>query len=122
MSTRTRPSGCCTNPVNVAPLAETERKTLVAGFRALGDPTRLEIFHLIASQCEPICVCDIVDQFDLSQPTISHHLKTLRDAGLVTVSRQGIWAFYAVDPAGAARLGNWLGVPVRAEIHLAKTG
>ena len=103
-------------------MADAERTALAAGFRALGDPTRLEIFHLIASQCEPICVCDIVERFDLSQPTISHHLKTLRDAGLVTVSRQGVWAFYALDPAGAARLGGWLGVPVRAEIHLALTG
>ena len=122
MSMRTRPEGCCTNPMNVAPLAETERKTLVAGFRALGDPTRLEIFHLIASQCEPICVCDIVDRFDLSQPTISHHLKILRDARLVTVSRQGIWAFYAADPAGAARLGTWLGGSARPRIRLAPTG
>ena len=103
-------------------MADAERTALAAGFRALGDPTRLEIFHLIASQGEPICVCDIVERFDLSQPTISHHLKTLRDAGLVTVSRQGIWAFYAVDPAGAARLGAWLGVPVRAEFRLALTG
>ena len=68
--------------------------------RALGDVTRLEIFRLVAAQPGPICVCDVVDRFDLSQPTISHHLRVLREAGLVTVSRRGVWAYYAVDPAG----------------------
>ena len=85
-------------------LASGRRDRLVALYRALGDPTRLDVFHLIAAQSEPICVCDIVDRFDVSQPTISHHLKILRDAGLVTVSRRGVWAFYAVDPEGLALL------------------
>ncbi|MFN8526788.1 MAG: metalloregulator ArsR/SmtB family transcription factor [Chloroflexota bacterium] len=79
---------------------------MVSGFRALGDPTRLEIFRLIASQPGPICVCDVVERFDLSQPTISHHLKALRDAGLVTVSRRGVWAYYALDARGLSRLGE----------------
>jgi ArsR family transcriptional regulator len=122
MSTRIRPEGCCTNPVDVAPLDAAGRRALAAGFRALGDPTRLAIYHLIAGQCEPICACDIVDRFDLSQPTISHHLKTLRDAGLVTVTRQGVWAFYAADPAGAARLGAWLAPRPRAQLRLVPTG
>lgn len=74
---------------------------MVAIFRALGDPTRLEVFHLIASQTEAACVCDIVARFDVSQPTISHHLKVLREAGLVTVSRRGVWAYYAATPEGA---------------------
>jgi ArsR family transcriptional regulator len=64
----------------------------------------MEVFRLIAAQTDPICVCDIVDRFNVSQPTISHHLKALRDAGLVKVSRRGVWAFYAVDPAGLAIL------------------
>ncbi len=76
----------------------------MAVYRALGDATRLEVFRLIAAQTAPICVCDIVDRFNVSQPTISHHLKTLRDAGLVKVSRRGVWAFYAVDPGGLALL------------------
>ena len=76
----------------------------MAVYRALGDPTRLEVFRLIAAQTGPLCVCDIVDRFDVSQPTISHHLKILRDAGLVTVSRRGVWAYYAVDPSGLALL------------------
>ncbi len=75
---------------------------MVSAFRALGDPARLEIFRLIAAQPGPICVCD--DHFHLSQPTISHHLKVLRQAGLVNVSRGGVWAYYAANPHGLAAL------------------
>jgi len=109
MSTRTRPDDCCTTPIEPGPFSEAERDPLVAGFKALGDPTRLEIYRLISAQTESVCVCDIVDRFALSQPTISHHLRILRDAGLVTVSRRGVWAFYSPDSAGAARLTEWLG-------------
>jgi ArsR family transcriptional regulator len=85
-------------------LAPGRRDRLVAVYRALGDPTRLDVFRLIAAQAAPLCVCDIVDRFNVSQPTISHHLRVLRDAGLVTVSRRGVWAYYALDPAGLALL------------------
>lgn len=74
---------------------------MLAIFKALADGTRLDIFRLIAAQEAPICACDIVDRFDVSQPTIAHHLKVLRTAGLITVSRRGVWAYYAVDPRGA---------------------
>jgi ArsR family transcriptional regulator len=72
----------------------------VAVFKALADATRLQIYSLIAARPEPICVCDIVGRFELRQPTISHHLKVLRDAGLVTATRRGTWSYYAVDPRG----------------------
>ena len=95
-----RPSDCC-SPALLAPaLPAAERERLVAMHRALGDPSRFEVFRLIAAQPGPVCVCDVVERFDLSQPTISHHLKILRDAGLVRVSRRGVWAYYAVDPDG----------------------
>jgi len=90
--------------VSVAPLAHAEREALVALCRALADPIRLEIFRLVAGQTAPICVCDIVDRFDRQQPTISHHLKVLREAELVRASRRGVWAYYEVDPVGLARL------------------
>ena len=77
-----------------------EQEQWVSVFRALGDPTRLQIFRLIAAQTDPLCVCDIVERFAVSQPTISHHLRVLREVGLVTVSRRGIWAYYAADPQG----------------------
>jgi ArsR family transcriptional regulator len=72
----------------------------VAIFRALGDPTRFEIFRLIAAQDAPICACDVVERFELTQPTISYHLKLLREAGLVAVSQRGVWAYYAPNPDG----------------------
>lgn len=84
------------------PAAERDRTLRV--FKALSDGTRYDIFRLIAAQNEPICACDIVDRFDVSQPTIAHHLKVLRTAGLISVSRRGVWAYYAVDPAGLAAL------------------
>ena len=82
MSTRTRPDGCCDIPNEPIPLPATERERLVAMFKALADPTRLDIFRLVAAQDAPICACDVVDRFEVSQPTISHHMKVLREAGL----------------------------------------
>ena len=81
---------------------------MAAAFRALGDPNRLEIFRLLAAQAEPVCACDVVDRFGLSQPTISHHLRTLREAGLVKVSRRGVWAWYETDPQGISWLRETL--------------
>jgi ArsR family transcriptional regulator len=80
-----------------------------AMFRALGDPTRLDIFRLVAAQPEPICACDVVDRFKVSQPTISHHMKVLSEAGLVTVSRRGVWAYYSVNGQGVAHLQQIVG-------------
>jgi ArsR family transcriptional regulator len=73
---------------------------MVAVFRALGDQTRLEVYRFIVAQPDEICVCDITARFDVSQPTISHHLKILREAGLVTVSRRGVWAYYTASATG----------------------
>ena len=100
MSVKPRPPDCCSPPLVGSDLPTPERDRLVALHRALGDPTRFDIFRLIAAQPGPVCVCDVVDRFELTQPTISHHLKILRDAGLVRVSRRGVWAYYTVDPEG----------------------
>lgn len=95
-----------TSVQHAPPLAIPDRERLVRALKALGEPNRLEIFRLIAAQREPICVCHIVARMPLQQPTISHHLRQLREAGLVTVSRRGTWAYYAADPRGveAARV------------------
>ena len=106
MSVRPRLAGCCEIPAAPPPLVDTERERIVAAFRALGDPTRLEIFRLLAAQDAPVCACDVVDRFGLSQPTISHHLRILRQAGLVTSAKRGVWAWYAPDPRGLAWLGE----------------
>src|SRR5215218_4766924 len=99
-----RPATCCMEPVAVEPLPTAQRDALVAVLRALGEPMRLEIYRLIAAQESPLCVCDIVDRFPLQQPTISHHLRVLREAELVTVSRRGKWAYYRPNPSGLALL------------------
>jgi ArsR family transcriptional regulator len=100
MPTRPRPDECTPTVLLPDPISLVERDRLVAVFKALGDPTRLDVYRLIAAQPEPLCVCDIVARFEVSQPTISHHLKILREAGLVTVSRRGVWGYYAAAPAG----------------------
>ena len=101
---KTRPDGCCEIPNEPIPLPVSERDRLVGMFKALSDPTRFDIFRLVVAQSAPICACDVVDRFDVSQPTISHHMKVLRDAGLISVSRRGVWAYYAADPRGLALL------------------
>ncbi len=109
MSPRTRPQGCCPL-LPIAPLPDARQERIVRAFKALADPTRLEILRLLRAQSGPTCVCDIVEHFDLSQPTISHHLKTLRESGLLRQSRIGIWSFYALDPEGAELLGEAAGL------------
>jgi ArsR family transcriptional regulator len=83
-----------------------EHDRLIAMFKALGDRTRLEIFRLIAAQREPICACEIVERFEVTQPTVAHHTRALREAGLITATKRGIWAYYEVDRARVATLGS----------------
>jgi ArsR family transcriptional regulator len=85
--------------------AEAER--LASRFKALADPTRVAIVNRLA-QADETCVCDLTAAFDLSQPTISHHLKVLRDAGLVDSSRRGTWAYYRVVPDALGALAGAL--------------
>jgi ArsR family transcriptional regulator len=92
-----RIKGCC-NPV-APPLPDSRADELAAIYKALADPTRIQILHILAATSEPVCVCDFTAAFELGQPTISHHLATLREAGLVTSFKRGIWAFYLLDPA-----------------------
>jgi ArsR family transcriptional regulator len=78
-------------------------------FKALGDDTRLAILGFLAAAGEALCVCEIEDHVkDLSQPTISHHLRQLREAGLVTTERRGTWIYYALDKAARSRLAMFV--------------
>jgi ArsR family transcriptional regulator, arsenate/arsenite/antimonite-responsive transcriptional repressor len=88
----------CSQPV-ADPLPEARAEQLATFCRALADPTRIQMIHILAAASEPVCVCDFTAAFDLGQPTVSHHLAKLRDAGLVTSFKQGIWAFYQLNPA-----------------------
>jgi ArsR family transcriptional regulator len=89
---RDRVKGCC-QPV-ATPIPGGVADDLATLYKALGDPTRVQMLHMLKAADEPICVCDFTAAFDLGQPTVSHHLAKLRDAGLVTSSKRGIWAFY----------------------------
>lgn len=93
-----RPVQCCSSPIPPVSLPTTTENRLVAQFKAIGDPTRFAILRLVAAQHDPICACDIVARFDLRQPTISHHMKVLHEAGLITIERHGGWAWYAIVP------------------------
>jgi ArsR family transcriptional regulator len=100
------PTLCC-GP-DVAPLSDASRKELAARFKALADPTRVAIVNRLAATDE-CCVCDLTGAFELSQPTISHHLRLLREAGLVEASRRGTWAYYRLIPEAVAELRGALG-------------
>jgi ArsR family transcriptional regulator, arsenate/arsenite/antimonite-responsive transcriptional repressor len=87
-------ASCCPTGTKVRPKAT---KPYAKLFKALGDETRLEMLGLLAAAGSELCVCDIESHFELSQPTISHHLKILREAHLVTSDRRGTWVYYALD-------------------------
>jgi len=89
-------------------LAPRDADDLAARFKALADPTRVAIVNRLSAAAE-VCVCDLTAAFDLSQPTISHHLRVLRDAGLVESSRRGTWAFYRLVPTAVQQLRQTLG-------------
>src|SRR5919204_5809455 len=97
----------CCGP-ETPPLPEEARHEFAARFKALADPTRVAIVNRLAATDE-CCVCDLNAAFELSQPTISHHLRILRDAGLVESSRRGTWAYYRLVPDAVRELRNTLG-------------
>lgn len=84
-------------------------------FKALGDPVRLRLLSMIASQPGEVCVCELTPAFELSQPTISHHLKVLREAGLVDCDRRGTWVYYRVRPQTIDRLAAVLATTTSAQ-------
>ena len=100
-------AACCA-PLVREPLAEADAVTLAPVFKALADPVRLRLFSLIASFDGEACVCDLTGQFDVSQPTISHHLRVLREAGLVDCQRRGTWVYYWVLPGALSQLSSLL--------------
>ncbi len=104
-----RPAGgpCC-EPV-VYPDVEREQAVRMAQVaKALGDPVRVQLVDVLRKHAGKVCVCELVPLFDLSQPTVSHHLKVLREAGIVGSERQGLWAYYFVIPDTLKELSAWL--------------
>src|ERR1700750_2398810 len=109
---RKRPTGegCC-EPV-VYPDVEREHATRMATVaKALGDPVRVQLVDVLRRHAGKVCVCELVPLFAVSQPTLSHHLKTLREAGIVDSERRGLWAYYYVLPDALKELTAWLSLP-----------
>jgi ArsR family transcriptional regulator len=104
----------CSTPLVGEPISESAAAGLAQVFKALGDPVRLRLVSLIgAHQGGEICVCDLTSAFDLTQPTISHHLRVLREAGIIDSERRGTWVYYWLVPAALERMSALLSAPGR---------
>jgi ArsR family transcriptional regulator, arsenate/arsenite/antimonite-responsive transcriptional repressor len=98
--------GCCT-PLTREPMSAEAAQQLATVLRALADPVRLRLLSILqAHQGGEACVCDLVEPLGLSQPTVSHHLRTLLEAGLVTRDKRGVWSYYAVVPGALGVLAD----------------
>jgi ArsR family transcriptional regulator, arsenate/arsenite/antimonite-responsive transcriptional repressor len=103
------PIACCT-PVRAATLDAGDAETLARSFAALSDPIRLRLLSYIASaDADEVCACDLVEPSGRSQPTVSHHMKILVDAGLVTREKRGLWVWYRLVPSHLDALRSVLG-------------
>lgn len=101
-------AACCPGLLTT-PLGEDQSVELARVFKALGDPVRLRLLSMIAlHQGGEVCVCELTPAFDLSQPTISHHLKLLREAGLIASERRGTWVYYRLLPEATDHLATIL--------------
>jgi ArsR family transcriptional regulator, arsenate/arsenite/antimonite-responsive transcriptional repressor len=98
---------CCV-PVVYPDVDRAEAVRIAEVAKALGDPVRVQLIDVLRKHAGKVCVCELVPLFDLAQPTVSHHLKVLRQAGLVGSERQGLWAYYYVIPEALAGLAGWL--------------
>jgi ArsR family transcriptional regulator len=106
---RKRPAGepCC-EPVVYPDVQRREAERLAKIAKALGDPIRLQLVDVLRKHAGKVCVCELTPLFDVGQPTVSHHLKVLRDAGIVDCERPGLWAYYYVLPDALTEFNQWL--------------
>jgi ArsR family transcriptional regulator, arsenate/arsenite/antimonite-responsive transcriptional repressor len=102
----TLPVITCCAPLATASLSDDEAEATATLFRALADPTRIKIVNLLARSDEPVCVCELVPAVELSQPTVSHHLKKLTEAGLLEREQRSKWAFYSLSGEAVERLAS----------------
>ena len=104
-----RPAGeACCAPVVYPDVEREQAERMAAIAKALGDPIRLQLVDVLRKHAGKVCVCELVPLFDLSQPTVSHHLKVLREAGVVDSERRGLWAYYYVIPDALEEVSAWL--------------
>ena len=104
-----RPAGerCC-DPVVYPDVERRQAERIAAVAKALADPVRVALVDVLRQHAGEVCVCELVPLFELSQPTVSHHLRVLRDAGIVGSERRGLWAYYYVIPEALEELSAWL--------------
>jgi ArsR family transcriptional regulator, arsenate/arsenite/antimonite-responsive transcriptional repressor len=98
----------CCEPVVYPDVERAQAERMGAVAKALGDPIRVQLVDVLRKHAGKVCVCELVPLFDLSQPTVSHHLKVLRGAGIVDSERRGLWAYYYVRPDALKELSRWL--------------
>jgi len=102
------PAACCA-PLTREPLGRAEAEDLARTMKALADPARLRLLSIVAaSGGAEACVCDLIEPIGLAQPTVSHHLKVLTDAGFLTRTKRGTWAYYALVPGALDRVAGVL--------------
>jgi ArsR family transcriptional regulator, arsenate/arsenite/antimonite-responsive transcriptional repressor len=106
-SKRAKGERCC-EPVVYPDVERHEAERMAVLAKAIADPVRLQLVDVLRRHAGKVCVCELVPLFDLSQPTVSHHLKVLRDAGIVGSERRGLWAYYYVIPGALDELSAWL--------------
>jgi ArsR family transcriptional regulator len=104
-----RPAGVrCCEPVVYPDIERQQAERMATVAKALGDPIRMQLVDVLRKHAGKVCVCELVPLFDLSQPTVSHHLKVLREAGIVGSERSGLWAYYYVNPDALKEVSAWL--------------
>ena len=106
-SKRAKGERCC-DPVVHPDVERAQALRIAEVTKALGDPIRLQLVDVLRKHAGKVCVCELVPLFDISQPTLSHHLKKLREAGIVDSERRGLWAYYYVRPDALQELTTWL--------------
>ena len=98
----------CCEPVVYPEVERHEAARMAEVAKALGDPIRLQLVDVLRKHAGKVCVCELLPLFDVAQPTLSHHLKKLREAGIVDSERRGLWAYYYVLPEALDELAAWL--------------
>ncbi len=107
MTTRLPLLACC-KPLDAPSLSDDDAASTAATFRALGEPARVKIVNVLARSGEPVCACEFEPVLGLSQPTVSHHLKKLTEAGVLEREQRGKWAYFSLRPGALGQLGSLL--------------
>jgi len=106
--TKRPPGQPCCEPVVYPDIQREQAQRIAKIAKTLGDPVRLQLVDVLRKHAGKVCVCELVPLFDLSQPTVSHHLRKLKEVGIVGSERPGLWAYYYVKPEALEELSQWL--------------